>query len=487
MAPDRSPDQSAGAARAARPLRGDTPPGPRGHLLLGSLREVQREPLELMRAGFREYGDVVRYRFVATRAFLLAHPDHIRHVLHDNHRNYDKHNVDYAMLRRLLGNGLLTSDGAFWYRQRRLMAPMFHRQRVAGFSSLMVDSTLEMLERWDALERSGAPFDVATEMARLTLAIVAKALFSADVSDDAEVIGAALTEVNRQLGEFSLLDMFRMIPTPRKRRFRAAVSALDQVVGKIVDQRRRTAQRNEDLLSMLLDAVDEETSEGMTPRQVRDEVLTLMLAGHETTANALAWTWYLLSQNPEAEKKLHRELSGVLGERKPDGLDLPRLPYTRMVIEESMRLYPPAWAISRNAIGDDEIGGYRVPRKTNIIICSFVTHRHPAFWDEPERFDPERFSPERSEGRPNFAYLPFGGGPRICIGNGFAMAEAQLVVATVAQRYRLRLAPGHPVELQPLITLRPRHGMRMTLHRAGAADTGDRAAADETPPARATR
>jgi cytochrome P450 len=465
-APDESQSEPVSAAGVAGTTKGATPPGPRGHFLLGSLREVQHEPLKLLYDGFREHGDVVRFRFGATRAFFLAHPDHIRHVLHDNHRNYDKHNIDYAMLRRLLGNGLLTSDGAFWHRQRRLMAPMFHRQRVAGFCGLMVDSTLEMLERWEALAQSGEPFDAAVEMARLTLTIVAKALFSADVSEDAETIGAALTEVNRQLGEFHLLDMLWMIPTPRKRRFRDAVRALDRVVDKIIDQRRRTTHRNEDLLSMLLDAVDEETSQTMTPRQVRDEVLTLLLAGHETTANALVWTWYLLSQNPEAADKLHHEVTSVLGERAPSGLELPRLPYTRMVVEESMRLYPPAWAVSRNAVGDDEIGGYRVPRKTNIIISSFITHRHPAFWEEPERFDPERFSPARSEGRPNFAYLPFGGGPRICIGNGFAMTETQLVVATVAQRYRLRLVPGHPVELHPLITLRPRNGMRMTLHPA---------------------
>jgi cytochrome P450 len=460
--------------------RSATPPGPRGHLLFGSLREVQRDPLGLLRDGFREHGDVVRLRFGTTRALLLAHPDHIGHVLHDNHRNYDKHNVDYALLRRLLGNGLLTSDGEFWHRQRRLIAPMFHRQRVAGFCNVMVNSTLEMLERWDALAQSGQPFDVVAEMTRLTLAIVAKALFSADVSDDAEAIGAALTEVNRQLGEFSLLDMFWMIPTPRKRRFRAAVQTLDEVVGKIIDARRRATFRNEDLLSMLLDAVDEETNKGMTPRQVRDEVLTLLLAGHETTANALAWTWYLLAQNPAAEDNLHDEIARTLGERAPGAPDLPQLCYTRMVIEESMRLYPPAWAISRNAIGEDEIGSYRVRPRTNIIICSFVTHRHPSFWEEPERFDPERFLSERTAGRPDFAYLPFGGGPRICIGNTFAMTEAQLVMTTIAQRYRLRLVPGHPVELYPLITLRPRHGIRMTLHPAddasAAAETRGRAA-----------
>ncbi len=455
--------------------RSATPPGPRGHLVLGSLREVQRDPLGMLRDGFRDHGDVVRLRFGTTRALLLAHPEHIGRVLHDNHRNYDKHNVDYAVLRRLLGNGLLTSDGEFWRRQRRLMAPMFHRQRVAGFCNLMVNSTLEMLERWDPMARSGGSFDIAAEMTRLTLPIVAKALFSADVSDDAEAIGAALTEVNRQLGEFSLLDMFWMIPTPRKRRFRAAVQTLDEVVGKIIDARRLATHRNEDLLSMLLDAVDEETNKGMTPRQVRDEVLTLLLAGHETTANALAWTWYLLAQNLEAENKLHDEIASTLGERAPGAPDLPQLRYTRMVIEESMRLYPPAWAISRNAIGEDEIGGYPVRPRTNIIICSFVTHRHPSFWEEPGRFDPDRFSHERSQRRPDFAYLPFGGGPRICIGNGFATTEAQLVVATIAQRYRLRLVPGYPVELHPLITLRPRHGIRMTLH---PADDDDAAAAE---------
>ncbi|HEY1460701.1 MAG TPA: cytochrome P450 [Casimicrobiaceae bacterium] len=454
--------------------RSATPPGPRGHLVLGSLREVQRDPLGLLRDGFRDHGDVVRLRFGTTRALLLAHPEHIGRVLHDNHRNYDKHNVDYAVLRRLLGNGLLTSDGEFWRRQRRLMAPMFHRHRVAGFCNLMVNSTLEMLERWDAMARSGESFDVAAEMTRLTLPIVAKALFSADVSDDAEAIGAALTEVNRQLGEFSLLDMFWMIPTPRKRRFRAAVQTLDEVVGKIIDARRRATYRNEDLLSMLLEAVDEETSKGMTPRQVRDEVLTLLLAGHETTANALAWTWYLLARNLAAENKLHDEIASTLGERAPGAPDLPQLRYTRMVIEESMRLYPPAWAISRNAIGEDEIGGYPVRPRTNIIICSFVTHRHPSFWEEPERFDPERFSSERSQRRPDFAYLPFGGGPRICIGNAFATTEAQLVVATIAQRYRLRLVPGHPVELHPLITLRPRHGIRMTLYPAADSAAAER-------------
>ncbi len=456
--------RSSDPVAASSGTSGKVPPGPRGHILFGSLREMQRAPLGFLLDGFHRCGDVVRYRVVSTRMYLLAHPDHVQHVLHDSHRNYDKNNLDYAILRRLMGNGLLTSEGALWRRQRKLMAPMFHRQRVAAFGSLIVDLTLNMLDRWQAMAKSGEPFDVAAEMARLALAIVAKALFTADVSDEAEEIGRAMTLLNRQMAEFSLLDLIPVIPLPRKRRSRVASDTLRRVVGKIVAERRRSFQRSEDLLSMLLDAQDADSGERMSEQQVYDEVLTLLVAGHETTANALAWTWYLLSQHPRAEAALHDELAGVLGGSPPTVTDLPKLNYTRMVIEESMRLYPPAWIVSRNTIADDEIGGYRVPRGTTVMLCSFITHRHPGFWEEPERFDPEHFSAERSNGRPSYAYFPFGGGPRVCIGNGFAMTEAQLVLATVAQRYRLKLLPGHPVEPHPLITLRPRHGILMTAH-----------------------
>jgi len=443
----------------------DWPPGPRGHFLLGNMLEVQRGPLALLQKGFREYGDIVGYRFGTLRACLVAHPAYIQHVLHDNHRNYDKNNFDYAMLRRLLGNGLLTSEGAFWRRQRRLMAPMFQRQRVAEFCPLMVESTVEMLERWQDLAASAQPFDLAAEMGRLTLAIVARTLFSTDLSGEASAIARALTEANQQLSQFSLMDLIPLIPTARKRRFRDALSTLDGVVGKMLAARRGATNRGADLLSMLLDARDEDTGGSMSERQVRDEVLTLMLAGHETTATALTWTCYLLSQHLEIEARLRDELAAVLGGRTPTIGDLPDLSFTRMVIEESMRLYPPAWVVSRNAIGDDEIGGYRVRRGTSMMMCSFITHRHPAFWPDPERFDPDRFTAALSRERPAYSYFPFGGGPRVCIGNNFAMTEAQLVLAMIAQRYRLRLVPGHPVELQPLVTLRARHGMLMTAHR----------------------
>jgi cytochrome P450 len=427
--------------------------------------EVQRGPLALLQKGFREYGDIVGYRFGNLRACLIAHPGHIQHVLHDNHRNYDKNNFDYAMLRRLLGNGLLTSDGAFWRRQRRLMAPMFLRQRVAAFCPLVVENTVAMVERWQDLAASAQPFDLAAEMARLALAIVTQALFSIDVSAEASAIGRALMEANQQLSQFSFMDLIPLIPTARKRRFRDALSTLDGVVGKMIAGRRRAAHREPDLLSMLLDAREDGTGASMSERQVRDEVLTLMLAGHETTANALSWTFYLLSRHPEAETRLRNELAVVLGGRTPTADDLPHLCFTRMVIEESMRLYPPAWVISRNAIADDEIGGYRVRRGTTVMMCSFITHRHRAFWPDPEHFDPERFTAARCGERPAYSYFPFGGGPRVCIGNNFAMTEAQLILATIAQRYRLRLVPGHPVELQPLVTLRARHGMRVSAHR----------------------
>jgi len=322
-----------------------------------------------------------------------------------------------------------------------------------------------MLERWQDLAASAQHFDLAAEMGRLTLAIVARTLFSTDLSGEASAIARALTEANQQLSQFSLMDLIPLIPTARKRRFRDALSTLDGVVGKMLAARRGATNRGADLLSMLLDARDEDTGGSMSERQVRDEVLTLMLAGHETTATALTWTCYLLSQHLEIEARLRDELAAVLGGRTPTIGDLPDLSFTRMVIEESMRLYPPAWVVSRNAIGDDEIGGYRVRRGTSMMMCSFITHRHPAFWPDPERFDPDRFTAALSRERPAYSYFPFGGGPRVCIGNNFAMTEAQLVLAMIAQRYRLRLVPGHPVELQPLVTLRARHGILMTAHR----------------------
>lgn len=442
-------------------------PGPRLNLLgIGAL-PLMRNPLGAVIADFDRYGDVVEYRLFNLRAYLLAHPDHVSHVLHENHTNYTKANVDYERLKELLGEGLLTSEGPQWLRQRRLIQPLFHRQQIAQWSSMMTASALQMLERWGQFAAERRTFDVSTQMMALTLRIVGETLLSMDISGEAGEIARALTDAQDHFGNFRLSTLLPFLPTAENRRFRAAVRTLDGIVRKIVDDRRHGTARPNDLLTKLLDARDPETGTALDGTQIRDELITLILAGHETTANALSWTWYLLGKNPGAETRLHAELRSVLGGRTPAMADLANLPYTAMVLNESMRLYPPAWTISRGVIEDDEIGGYRIPRGTVVMLSQYVTHRHPGFWETPERFDPERFSPERSENRPRFAYFPFGGGPRLCIGNYFALTEAQLILATIAQRYRLRLVPDHPVELDALITLRPRHGIRVTLEPIG--------------------
>lgn len=331
----------------------------------------------------------------------------------------------------------------------------------------MTDAAELMLDRWRTHAEQGRAVDVFSEMMRLTLEIVGRTLLSSDVSGDTDAVGQAVTilreHVNyRAMRLFTLPERF---PTPRNLRFKRALRTVDTVVYGMIEERRRAGRDTGDLLSMLLLTRDEETGEGMSDKQLRDEVMTIFLAGHETTASVLAWTWYLLSAHPEVEGRLHDELSQVLDGRPPTFEDLPHLKYTRMVIEESIRLYPPAWSVGRTAIADDEIGGYRIPANSQVTLSPYVTHRHRAFWENPERFDPERFTPERVAERPRYAYFPFGGGPRQCIGNEFAMMEAQLILAMVAKTYRLRQIPGHPVEPEPVITLRPRHGVLMDVHK----------------------
>ena len=434
-------------------------PGPRGPL--SALRMI-RKPLEAIGADWRRYGDVVRYRLGTMQVFLVVHPDGVNHVLQENHRNYVK-SVDYQILKRVLGEGLLTSEGPLWLRQRRLMAPMFHRQRIAEFGATMVDSTLKMLDHWSSLASQGSTFDVCNEMMHLTLEIVARVLFKVELAGEmAHEIGRDVTVSNERLGQFDLGTLLPWLPTPRNREFRRATRSLDAIVAGIIADHRRSGRDRGDLLSLLLAARDQDTGEAMSDQQVRDEALTLILAGHETTANALAWTWYLLSQNPDVERNLHAELAEVLGGRAPAVADLPNLRYTSMVIDESMRLYPPAWSVGRSPVADDEILGFIIPKGSSVMLSQWLTHRHPDFWENPEQFDPDRFSRERSANRPRYAYFPFGGGPRQCIGNVFALTEANLILAAVAQKYRLRLAPGHRVELQPLVTLRPRYGLKMT-------------------------
>jgi cytochrome P450 len=427
---------------------------------------LMHRPLGFLEKLFRDYGDIFRVRIMNLRICVIAHPEGIKHVLQDNHRNYRK-SFDYEILARLLGQGLVTSEGSLWLRQRRLIQPMFHRQKIAGFGTLMAESTLEMLDRWRARADRRETFDVAHEMMRLTLQIVGRALLSMDLTAQADVIGRNMTIANERFGDMGLSAFVPWLPTPGNARFRKATLTLRKIVLDIIAERRREGRDYGDLLTMLLEARDEETGEGMKDEQLRDEVLTLILAGHETTATALSWTWYLLSQNPEAERKLHAELDRVLGGRAAAISDLPNLSFTGRVIDEAMRMYPPVWAIGREAIGEDEVMGCRVPKGCNLLLSQWLAHHHPAFWENPGHFEPERFSAERASARPRYAFFPFGGGPRMCIGNLFALTEAQIVLATVAQKYRLRVPPDHLIETLPLVTLRPRYGVKVALEPRG--------------------
>jgi cytochrome P450 len=443
------------------------PPGPRSLSPLSSATALQRDPIHFALDMWQRYGDVVGFRFLFWPAYVFYHPDHVKRVLQENHRNYNKNFPNMKAAREIFGNGLFTSDGESWLHQRRLMQPSFHSKRLTGFGQMMTEATVAMLERWQSIAPDDAPLDISLEMMRLSLHIAGLALFSLDLSSEVDAAGRTFSTIGPLIAQYTTFPFPPLwVPTPRNRRLLAGLKTLNTVVYAIMDERRKQLidTREMDLLGMLLSAQDEETGDGMNNSQLRDEVFTLLLAGYETTAAALSWTWYLLSQHPEVEDRLHSELDTVLAGRPPTVEQLDALPYTRMVIQEAMRLYPPAFGFTRFAIAEDEIGGYTIPAHSVIFLSAYATHRHPEFWEEPEVFDPERFTPERSAGRPRFAYFPFGGGPRQCIGNAFAMMEAQLVLATIAQRYYLRLVPGHPVEPVALPIMRPRYGLPMTLH-----------------------
>ena len=450
-----------------------TASGPRGEWLFGHLREFRSDPLGLLVRVASEHGDVVALRFVNRRMYLLRRPEHVRYVLQDNSKNFDKQTIGYRRLRAILGNGLVTSEGTFWLRQRRIMQPAFHRESVQAFGGTMVRLTREMLDSWERRIGLEEPPDVAGEMHALTLRIVAQTLLSTDVQKHAEAVGRSLNELLQQVlnRTSTVFELPRWIPTLKNLRFKRAKRALDQIIFGMIAIRQRSGRAEGDLLDLLLAARDEESGEGMTPHQLRDEVMTIFLAGHETTANALSWSWLLLSEHPAVVRALQSELTRVLGQRAPTVEDLPKLSYTGQIIEEAMRLYPPVWLLVRRVLGDDEIGGYRIPKNSYVMLSPYLTHRDAEFWSNPEGFDPERFSPETRRQLPRYAYFPFGGGPRVCIGNSFAMMEAQLVLATIAQRFELHRVPGSRIEAQPSVTLRPKFGIRMTPERVYAART----------------
>lgn len=437
------------------------PPGPRPLLPLANLLAIRRDPLAFFMRLAGQYGELAYFKMGPQPVFLLSHPDYIRDVLITHNKMFMK-GEGLQRAKRLLGEGLLTSEGEFHLRQRRLAQPAFHRQRIAGYAQTMIDFSLRARERWKA----GVEMDVAREMMRLTLAIAGKTLFDTDVEAEADEIGDALSRAMAMFNRLTLpfSQLLERLPLPSTKRFEQARARLDATIYGMIEERRRHGEDRGDLLSMLMQARDEEgDGSGMTDEQLRDEAMTIFLAGHETTANALTWTWYLLSLNPDAEARLHAEIDEVLQGRPPAAEDYPKLRYTEMVLAESMRLYPPAWIIGRRALQDYPIGDYVAPARSILVMSQYVMHRHPQYFPEPERFDPERWTPEAKESRPRFSYFPFGGGPRVCIGESFAWMEGVLVLAALAQQWKFRLVPGHPVVPQPLVTLRPRYGMKMTL------------------------
>ncbi len=460
------------------------PPGPRGTEVARLLLRLRRDPLRPLENLVDTYGDIVRFDITGRAFFVARGPEYAEQLLVSHASNYRK-SIQYRLLAMALGEGLLTNEGESWKRQRRLVQPMFAKRHLSRFADHMTAAATDTLQQWDSWP-DGHRLDVSTAMNTLTLDVVGRALFGVDLTDDAPRIGSALTEILRvavaaAVSPLTLLparlpgisvDRALRLQRPRWRRMDTAVGQLDNVVHRLIDERTVTTRAGEnsqpdeagDLLGLLL-ATRDENGEPMSRRQIRDEVQTFLLAGHETTANALAWTWYLLSKNPQVRERLTAEVDTVLGDRTPTADDADNLPYTTAVVQEAMRLYPPAWVIERDSITDEEIGGYPVPRDSTVIVAPYLSHRDPKVWDNPEGFDPRRFLSDQATGRPRGAYLPFGGGRRICVGAGFAQMEATLLLAMIAQRFTLDLVPGARVTPEATVTLRPRNGLPMILRR----------------------
>jgi cytochrome P450 len=437
-----------------------SPPGPKGLPFLGNLPDLGRDVLGFFTQCARQYGDIASFRLAAWPAMLLNHPDLVEYVLVKNHQNFIKHRFFWRHVDAIFGQGLLTSEGKFWHQQRRLAAPAFAASRVNRYGDTMVQYTRRMLQQW----QPGQVLDVHQEAMALTLQIAAKTLFDAETSEDVAEVSQAIDDVMEQISArfrrpFWLPDA---LPLPGNLRYRRGVQRLDQLVARIIAERRNKIEDRGDLLSQLMLARDE-AGQPMSERQIRDEVITMLLAGHETTALTLSWTWYLLGLHPAVDAQLAEEVNTVLGEQAPTVDDLPRLRFTEQVVSEVLRLYPPAYAIGREALADCELAGYRVPAGTTAYVSPWVMHRDPRWFDNPQAFRPERWAGNLAKQLPRFAYMPFGGGPRICIGNRFAMMEAVLILATVAQRFRLEWQMDRPVRPKPSITLRPGGGVWVRL------------------------
>ncbi len=435
------------------------PPGPKGLPFLGSIRQLQQDRIGFLTSNQQQYGDIVHFKIGPRHIYQLNNPDHIQYVLVKHADQFQKTPALKNAARDSIGQGLLTSDGELHKRQRRLVQPAFHHNRIAAYANTMVNYTDDMLHQW----QNGKQISMLNEMMHLTMRIVGKTLFDTDVTNDADNIGEAISvgieAMSKRLAR--PLQLLEKLPTETNRKRREALKVIDETIIRFIEERQASGEDKGDLLSMLLMAVDEQDGGQMTNKQVKDEAMTLFVAGHETTANALTWTFYLLGQHPEVEQKLAEEITTGLQGRLPTLADLPKLPYLEMVVKESMRMYPPAWTVSREAQEDFELGGYTIPKGSVLMMSMYVVHHDARYWDQPDAFLPERFSAANEENIPKYAYFPFGGGPRVCIGNQFAMMEAELVLATIVQRYQLSLLPNQQIKLNPLVTLRPQPDIQM--------------------------
>ena len=456
----------AGTHREGQLRQRRLPPGPQGYALL-KLSKLQRQPIKYCEPLWQEYGDLVRLPIMPRLAFFLAsHPDHAEHILSQHQERYGKPDLFLKSLGLLQGQGLLSSEGAVWLKQRRLMQPAFRQQPIIKLHAVMLDCVELLLQEWEE-KPEGEVIDIAAEMTRLTLKIVSIALFSVDISDESNELGqasrAALEYVYYRMMTPIALPVW--LPTADNLKFHRAKHTLDSIVSEIIRTRRQNPTQHVDLLSMLLDCRDEDTGEGMSDRELQDEIITLINAGHETTASALAWTWYLLGRHPDVVANMQDEIETVLSGNSPTVETLPRLQYTRQVFDEAQRLCPIAFGLPRVALEDDEIHGYFIPKGSVLSVAQYFIFRHPDFWDKPEQFDPDRFLPERVSQRPKFAYFPFGGGQHVCIGKNFALMESTTILAAVAQRFHVDLVPAQPIEVDPRFTLRPKHGVKVTIRK----------------------
>lgn len=429
------------------------------------LPQFHRDLLGTFTEIWQKYGDTSCFRGLWT-SYLFIHPREVEYVLQTNSKNFRK-GRNFDVVRHSTGNGIFTSEGDFWLRQRRLMQPIFHHRKISIFAKIITDTTAEMLERWQLFAERKQSFDIVSEFMRLTLSIIGKALLNRDLGGEASAVRDSFEVVREYTMRRLILPVTipKNFPLPLNLRLQKALRKFDNLVYELINKRRRNPEKYQDLLTMLMETEDADTGEKMSDLQLRDEVSTLIGAGHETTTQALGWTFYLLGNYREGEKKLRTEIEKTLGGRVPTFDDLSNLEYASMCFKEAMRIYPPVWMLNRTAVKEDEIGGFYVPAKTDILLLPYLTHRHPEFWEDAEKFMPERFSAENSENRPKFAYFPFGGGPRICLGNSFAMMEAQLIIAMILQKFKVKLVSEYKVEAEVSLTLRPKRGIMVSLEK----------------------